>query len=198
MDERTGFLVDTWKWAEKNVAKGLGWIIAKIQGLSPAEVLADVERQYGMRQTEREEARQARREEIERGVQERTAAIGAAAAQAAAQRRAAREAELAGLGKGVADAQRELDEALAEAKRKRDEAKAKAAVEAEGRGGFPMPGELAGVGAGVFGTFSAAAAMRMGAASSVQERTAKACEEIAANTKAIQKGVQDLEMDWSD
>jgi len=194
----TGFLVEKWKGAEETLARGLGWIIAKMQGLSPAEVVADVERQYGMGRAEREEARRRRLEEIERGREERTAAIGAAATQAAAKRRAAREAELARLNAGLAEAQRVLDEAIAEAKRKRDEAKAKTA-ETERRpaglaaGGLGIAESVAG---GVFGTFSAAAAMRMGAASSIQGRMADGIDKIAQHTEAMEGELHDLGMEW--
>jgi DNA repair exonuclease SbcCD ATPase subunit len=91
------------------------------------------------------------------------------------------------------EARRKLDEAIAEAKRKREEAEAEAgaprrtpadlAAELEDR--LASLGDTLGRGVDVRGTFSAAAVQGLAGAPDTAERTAKATEQTARNTKRL-------------
>ncbi len=91
-------------------------------------------------------------------------------------------------------AREELDAALAEAKQKRelfDSETAQQKVDQAGGGLGDLPGVGRGIGAGeIQGTFNAMAIRGLGA-SSLAERTAKASEQIAQNTKQLVKEAQD-------
>jgi hypothetical protein len=53
-------IVDAWKWLEKSFAKGIGWVLAKLQGLDPDEVMANLGQDYGRTQKIRDAGRAAR------------------------------------------------------------------------------------------------------------------------------------------
>jgi hypothetical protein len=90
-------------------------------------------------------------------------------------------------------AREELDAALAEAKKKRDLFDSETAqdkVEQAGAGMGDLPGAAGGVAAGeIQGTFNAMAIRGLGA-DSLAQRTAKASEEIAQNTRQLVKEAQ--------
>jgi len=185
------FLVSKWYWVQKNIAKGIGWVIAKIQGLDPAEVLADIERQYGLKERARQRRTQTRLREIE------TERAGTLEELERDRQRKLRQREER-YGQRLAQAHKELEELI----RERDKAIAEAAQAAErARKGRKIDdirnrleealeglevGPLAGGGPAAVGTFSAFAAARIGA-SNWQRRLLKANEETAENTREMKK-----------
>lgn len=186
----SSFIVDKWKAAEQTLAEGIGWIIAKAQGLDPAQVIANVQEDYGRQRRGRQQQTVARLAEIEQQRQ------GALAVLEEEQQRAHRERQQR-YGRQLAQQQKELQDLI----RQRDDAitaAGRAAEEAKAGGG---PGglreriedalaglDLSPLGAGgrVAGTFSAFAAARLGAGN-WQERTAKATEETARNTRKLEQ-----------
>jgi len=53
-------IVDSWKFVEKSFAKGIGWVMAKMQGLDPNEMMTILEEDYGREQAGRDARRAAR------------------------------------------------------------------------------------------------------------------------------------------
>lgn len=179
-------VVTGWKKAEKTVATGVAWIIAKIEGLDPDQVLNTLEEDYGRAQAARDKT-----------AADRTSNIDATRAGALAQLEADKARELAANQEAAAAALKGGPEELERLKRERqallDEAAAKA-EEARNKGGpnkpkLPGPPEMEAMGAamkGPQGTFSGAAAAMMGwtgqshgeRIARATERTAEACEEL--------------------
>jgi len=186
-------VVDAWKWAEKSFAKGIGWVMAKLQGLDPNEVMANVEGDYGRQQANRD----AGRAERDRGYKEAADARYAAIEDARQQW-----LDNAGIKRdtGVADAESELDEArkklagaIATAKVRREEVAKNRAEEVkrqEAGGGKPVAAgakpTAAPTGAALTATYSAAAASISGyRPAGPEEKTAAETARIAENTKQM-------------
>ncbi|MHC4335962.1 MAG: hypothetical protein ACYSUV_19765, partial [Planctomycetota bacterium] len=93
-------IVDAWKWLEKKFAQGIGWVLAKLQGLDPDEVMANLQQDYGRKQTGRESKRVAR-DKANREAEEARYLANAAAKRAA---QAGSEEELQKARKRLADA----------------------------------------------------------------------------------------------
>ncbi|GIW89560.1 MAG: hypothetical protein KatS3mg108_3884 [Isosphaeraceae bacterium] len=103
------------------------------------------------------------------------------------QREAARQAELAETERELEEARQEWRDALAEARRRREESEAGRPERMRRAGELPdleTITEMAQKKADVQGTFSALAVRGLGA-TSLAERTAKATEQVAANTKKL-------------
>ncbi len=64
IDFTDGFM-DAWEGAQSVLAKGIAFILAKIEGLDPADVMADVERQYNLKSDTRDQANKAALDNIE-------------------------------------------------------------------------------------------------------------------------------------
>jgi len=183
-------VVDRWKAAEETLAEGIGYIIAKAEGLDPEQVIGNVRQDYARQRRAREGATAARLREIETGRQGTLAGLEGDRRRAHAQRQARYGGQLAQQQKELEDVIRQRDEAIAAA--------ARAARETETGGG---PGGLKGriedalaglqlapitAGGSSAGTFSAFAAARLGGGTAV-ERTAKATEETAKNTRKLEE-----------
>jgi len=183
-------VVDKWKAAEQTLAEGIAYIIAKAEGLDPEQVIGNVRQDYARQRRAREGATAARLREIETGRQGTLAGLEEDRRRAHAQRQARYGGQLAQQQKELEDVIRQRDEAITAA--------ARAARETETGGG---PGGLKGriedalaglqlapitAGGSVAGTFSAFAAARLGGGTAV-ERTAKATEETAKNTRKLEE-----------
>ena len=179
----TNELTAKWSWAQQHISKGIGWVIAKVQGLDPQEVLADIERQYGMKDRQREQKTQAKLAEIE---SQRTGALAALEEEEERRNRERRER----YGRQMADQAKELDDLI----RQRDDAIRQAAQAAEETRakqsdkvgpGVPEPQEIPVLaGTAGQGTFSAFAAGRLGK-NTLAERTAKASEKSARHLEHL-------------
>jgi hypothetical protein len=186
------FLVSKWNWVQKNIAKGIGWVMAQIQGLDPAEVLADVERQYALKQQRRQEQNRRRLAEIET---QRAGTLDELERERVRKNRERQEAygrRLAGADRELQDLIRQRDQAIAEAAEAAEKARKGAGgddirkrLEAALEGMELDPLERAAGPAGA-GTFHAFAAARMGSAN-WQRRLLKANEETAENTRTMKK-----------
>jgi TP901 family phage tail tape measure protein len=181
-------VVSKWKTAEQTLAEGIAYVIAKVQGLDPEEVIGNVRQDYGRQQQARDQATQARLQQID---SQREGALGVLEED----RKRAHADRQAGYGQQMSEQQRELNDLI----RQRDEA-IKAAEQAAAQtgtadgpaglkqqiedslSGLDLPSMVAGGEAA--GTFSAFAATRMDAGSAA-ERAAKAAEETAENTKRL-------------
>jgi len=71
-------IVDSWKWLEKSFAKGIGWVMAKLQGLDPDEVMANLDQDYGRQREGRDAGRAARDKANQEAADKRYAASEAA------------------------------------------------------------------------------------------------------------------------
>ncbi|MFH1267794.1 MAG: hypothetical protein ABIK89_18920, partial [Planctomycetota bacterium] len=189
--EFSGWFVDRWKWVEKNVSKGLAWMIANLKGLDPAEVMANVEDQYGREQSGRQQARADRLSNIESGRSGALAALEDARQKAHADRKARYDEELADSAAKLKKAQDDFAASLAEARSAREAVDQQRIIDEwfsrGGPGGAAAAGQAAAAATKVAGTFSAEAATRLGMGGGVQERTAKAAEEIAENTRPLKR-----------
>jgi hypothetical protein len=189
--EFTGWFVDKWKGAEKSLAKGIGLAIAQMQGLNPAEVLGDINRQYDQQDKDRAKRQKDRLQQIE---EQRAGTVGILDEErekAHVERQKKHDAELAASREKLNQAEQEYNKTLEEAAKAKDVA---AQVQAEFErlfGGATKPGGLAGEATAaatkVTGTFSAAAAQRLGMGGNAQERTATATEEIVKNTMELRR-----------
>jgi len=183
-------VVDKWKAAEQTLAEGIAYVIAKAEGLDPEDVIKNVRKDYGRQRRSRQEATASRLQEIETQRQGTLAVLEEDRRRAHAQRQARYGEELGQQEKELQGLIRQRDEAIAAA--------ARAARETKSGGG---PGglreriedalaslDLAGISAGgtVAGTFSAFAAARFGGTTAA-DRTAKATEETAKNTRKLEE-----------
>lgn len=73
-----GTIADAWKWAEQTLAEGIGWILAKLQGLDPGEVVKTLQDDYARQQEGRDDRREARRADLDTATKARAEAIQAA------------------------------------------------------------------------------------------------------------------------
>lgn len=191
----TGWFLDKWKWVEKGLAKGLGWAIAKMQGLDVTEVLGDVDRQYALQDRERDKRQKDRLAGIE---EQRAATVGALdedREKAHVARQKKHDAELAAAQEKLNQAQRDYDQSLAKAKQAAgaqavwDEAFGEGwrgrLGQSEGTGG--PAGDAADAVTKAVGSFSAAAAVRLGMGGNAQERMADGIEKIEENTKPLKR-----------
>ena len=184
-----GFVVDKWKAAEETLAQGIGFIIAKIEGIDPADVAKNLAEDYARQGRQREGEREQRLGEIERD------RAGALEALEQDRQRKNREREAA-YGEQLRTAAAEL-EAL---KKERDALLAEAAAKKAEAAGKPPPGDgkrpaMPDLAPTVsMGTFSAAAATLMGGGPAIN-RIAKATEETAKNTKRI---AENGDEEWTD
>jgi hypothetical protein len=101
-------VVDSWKWAEKSLAKGIAYVLAKIQGLDPDEVMVNVEEDYGRQASQRKKERDARN-----AADARYMAIENARRQVVDAENARRDKATADAQKALADATNRLSNALA-------------------------------------------------------------------------------------
>lgn len=188
----TKFFIDKWKWVEGSLAKGIAYVIAKIQGLDPQQVMGIVGEQYNRER----KARNITHKEQLRGIEERrTGAHDMLAKEnraAHARRRAGYAGQQTANERALEDAERELAAAIATAKTKRAGMGAIGAAPALGK--VPDLGMVAAglsVGGGrktsAKGAFSAIAAMRgLGAAGPI-DKIAETNKQIAENTKGLRK-----------
>jgi len=140
--DAAGVIVDAWKWAEKTIAKSIGWIIAKRQGLNPEDVIANLEQDYARQQQGRDAGRAGRSAELAAAAEARRQGIDAARQEWRIGAEAKRDSAIAG-------ASQELDEAKQKWAEAREAARqSRIAAEEAGRAGPEMPG-LPGVGAAV-------------------------------------------------
>jgi TP901 family phage tail tape measure protein len=207
----TGTVVDTWKAAEKSVAKGIGFIIAKMQGLDPVEMSATLDEMYGVQERQRDaeqadnlssiqETRDARMGEIE---SEREGVLGILDEErenAHAQRASRYQADLAESERELIDTEKEWEAALSEAQAKREArgqgefgpegAEGADAILAEARAAMDAFTESGGLKRVATGAFSGVAASRMsgiGGMKTVEQNTADMAEGIRdLNRKADQ------------
>jgi hypothetical protein len=141
----------------------------------------------------REQERQRRRNEIEReraGVEQE---LNRMQEEERAARQAAAQAQLQESEDALAEARREWEAALAEAARKRQEAEAARAPERLRRPDFPELEEVADTArqkVDIQGTFNPLAVRGLGG-ESLAERTARATEQVAANTKKLLEKARD-------
>lgn len=204
----TGWVTKAWHWTGKQLAKAWNWVRKQFDSSFDAEAAnraadeyyeqkkAQIEQETNQKLAEREQRRQQEREQSTRVHEATMAEIGRENLQKHQeldneyqQRMAENEADLA-------KARKEWQDSLGEARRKRE------AKEAEGPGAMEGPEDLlnkvrsslAGLGdmlqtarentVGVRGTFNAAAVQSL-AAGDAADRTAKATEETAKNTKKL-------------
>lgn len=106
-----GVIVDAWKWAEKTLAEGIGWIIAKLQGLDPGDVVANLQEDYARQQQGRDDKRETRRTELADATKNRRQAIEAAHQEWTAGAAAKRTEALDNAGKNYDEAKRRFAEA---------------------------------------------------------------------------------------
>ncbi len=130
----TDKIVDAWKSAQKIIAQGIGWILAKLYRIDPAQVMATLEEDYARAQAGRETGRAERDAANQAAAEQRRAAIEAAKQDWQTQAVAKRDARIAGAAGDLEDARKRYAEA-------RDAAsKAKAAKEAAATSSAaPMP-----------------------------------------------------------
>jgi hypothetical protein len=125
-------IVDAWKSAEKLVAKGVGWIIAKLNKLDPKDVIANLEQDYARQQAGRDTGRADRDAANKAATAARYQAIEAARQQWGKDAAAKRDERLASASGDLDDARKKYAEAREAA------AKARAAAEAQAK--TPPPG----------------------------------------------------------
>lgn len=156
-----------------------------------AETAAEIERQREAALTARERRRQGEREQARELNEATLAEIGRQFEEAQQALERDTEGKIAETKRALEEARKKLDEAIAEARRKREEAEAEGGP--PGRRRDPLAGledRLKGIGdvlarqISVRGTFNPLAAFGLGASSPV-ERTARAAEETAKNTKRL-------------
>jgi hypothetical protein len=207
--ETTTFLANTWDNLIGLLQKGwnrfagfFAQVWARIKGMfgqgdadaEIAKINADVAKQDKEINTkrdatiaERDTARQKRRDEIERDRGVAKEALVDQQAQAQADREAKHEAALSDAEKELAQARAEWEAALAEAEKKRAETEKPKGLQKPSPGLFTPEGLDAAIDKAkvdVVGTFNAAAVQGLGA-ESLQERTAKATETVATNTRQL-------------
>jgi hypothetical protein len=181
-------IVGAWMWAQKMIAKGIGWILAKIRGLDPSEVLAGIDQEYGAASSDRNNAAAAEKEKREAAKEEALRGY-------AKNRQSEFQSNQAGANAAVAASRAEIDRLNAERRALIDQAK-RAREERDRNAGLPMQSwkqaaerqkqELADARTTTVGTFSGAAAAMMGwGGGSAADRTAKATEQTAINTKKL-------------
>lgn len=136
-------IVDAWKWAEKTLAKGVGWIIAKLEGLDPADVIANLAQDYARQQAGRDSGRADRDARDKAAADARYQANEAARQQWGKDAAAKRDTRLAGASDELEKARREYQDARDKA------AKAKAAADAQAKNPPPPPGAPQGLPAAV-------------------------------------------------
>ena len=207
--ETTTFLASTWDNFIGLLQKGwnrfagfFAQVWARIKGMfgqgdadaEIAKINADVARQDTEINTkrdqalaERDTARQKRRDEIERDRGLAKEALVDQQAQAQADRESKHQAALSDAEKELAQARAEWEAALAEAEKKGAETEKPKGLEKPSPGLFTPEGLDAAIEKAkvdVVGTFNAAAVQGLGA-ESLQERTAKATESVASNTRLL-------------
>jgi hypothetical protein len=141
---------------------------------------------------DRETERQRRRKAIEADRAGVEGELGRMQEAERAEREAKKQAALKETGDALAEAKQEFDDALAEAKRKREEADAAKSPDRMKKPDFPELDEVADTARAkvdVQGTFNAMGVRGFGA-DSLNERTAKAAEQTAANTKRLVQEAQ--------
>jgi len=179
-------VVDAWKWAEKSLAKGIAYVIAKLQGLDPNEVMSMVEEDYGRQAAQRDTGRSARDRANREAAESRYAAI-----------EEARQSASAGADEGLADARKRLSEAL-----KRAAALEPVPPGAEGSGpSFDLPGTPGGGGqasrrVGFTATYSAAAARIAGYQGGPEQKMADGIQQVARNTQELIRQQEEFLAGW--
>ena len=133
-------IVDAWKSAEKLVAKGVGWIIAKLNKLDPAEVIANLEQDYARQQAGRDTGRADRDAANKAAADARYQAIEAARQQWGKDAAAKRDERISATGTDLDDARKKYAEAREAA------AQARAAAEKEKADGQDKDKKLGGPG----------------------------------------------------
>jgi len=122
-------VVDAWKWAEEGLAKGIGWVIAKLQGLNPDDVLATLSDDYDRQQAGRDAKRNDRDQALQETADDRYAAIETARRDWMQGAAAKHEAQIAGAKDGLEAAQRRFDAAKEAARDARERSEADADTE---------------------------------------------------------------------
>jgi TP901 family phage tail tape measure protein len=191
-------IVDAWKWAEKSFAKGIGWVLAKLQGLDPNEVLANIDQDYGREQAGRDTGRVERDRANQEAADARYAANEASRQEWLKGAGAKRDSDLAGAELGLDEASKKLESAVTSARARREEkereqatkAAEQSAEQAATSGGnqrtVTQPAGAPG-GVALTATYSAAAARISGyqPQNGPEEKMAKGIDAVEKNTKEM-------------
>lgn len=188
-------VVDAWKTAERYVAKGIAWIIAKISGLDAAEMVRIVDEGYDQQQKERNDKNDAflkqaaanwkgSREKID---QERVGTLKALEEDYGNKqdaRRSAYDRELAGMEQDRLAAEKQLNDAIAEASKARfenDVESEKKAMRGLAEARMTATREVKSSSSGTFSAFAAQSLQSQGP----MDRVAVATESTAKSSKKM-------------
>ena len=190
--------VDAWKVAERTIAKGIGYIMAKVKGIDYDDLSAQIDAEYDQQAADRDnayqqtlaESDQQRRDGLSEIDTERDGAIAALneeRQQRRDERQRAHDGELAQAEKAVQEAEAEWKKAIGEAKKGKAPGKTTAGDGSPGVPDLKTP-DLAAItekASGVTGMFSGFAAMRLGGNQGPAERAAKAAEKTAEGVEEL-------------
>lgn len=193
--ELSAGIVDDWKWAERQIARGVGYIIAQMEGLDAAELDREINADYNRQATKREEDKRKNQEKAK-------AEYDTTKADLTAKRKEQQEAYKAKLGP-LEQAERDAKEAY----RKAIEAARNPAENIDGTKPETLldklKKEIGGIMAGFsaekmsglasMGTFSAFAVNTV-AESNYAQATAKATAEMARRLASIEQKLDDGDM----
>lgn len=182
----TNAFMSKWKKAESVLAKGIGWSIAKVEGLDPSQVMADVDRQYRLQEQGRQRAAAQRLADVEKERAARQAALAEELTRREAADKKAGDDQVAKAKAAAADAEAAWRAAQDRVAANAAAVKVKAAEEEPP----PAPPEIeAGAAAAskIFGTFSARAAALFGGAGRSDDARA-----TARNTKESAEALKEM------
>lgn len=185
-------IMSAWDKASTTIAKGIGWIIAKVEGLDPAQVQSIIEEDHQRRERGRRDTSAARRREIDAQARAAVEALGEEHVGAMKALDAEQARQLKGVRADADQARKEWEEALATAR----QARLAAESGAPGPGAFEAPAfdpiEFGKRSASIQGTFSAAAAQAMGRGP--QDRMLEIAQEQAADIRTIRNFIRGVQM----
>jgi len=190
--EVAGVIVDKWKWAEEKVAQGIGWIIAKAEGLDSAEVAKNLAEQYAGEARARETGRAERLADIEASRKERAGILEGEREAAHVKRRQGYDAELKAGAARLAEAEAKLSQLRTEAARARERVAREVATSKARQGGDAVFGAPAAAGASPRGTFSARAAGLLGGGNALTD-IRKASQDSARSLKRIDANLERID-----
>ena len=189
-------VVDAWKTAERSIAKGIGLIIAKMQGLDPTEMSRILDENYDHEQKKRDRSHTSYLGKIET---DRKTKLGNIEAEKSGTldvlkddyvrkqdaRQSAYQKQLEDMDKARLEAEREFNDAVKEAAAARAQTEAESKMEQVVKRSQKTAIELgAEIKRSSSGTFNAAAIQSL-QAQGPMDRIAKSTEETAKNTKRI-------------
>jgi hypothetical protein len=194
-------VVDAWKFAEKSFAKGIGFILAKLQGLDPDEVLANLDQDFGRQQAGRDAGRSARDQANQDAADARSAAIETARQATREAAAGKRDADLAGAEDELDEARKKLADSIDTARKLREKTDAARASEkaVDGGNGPLITAALAAPrGVALTATYSAAAARISGFQPGIagpEEKMAAGIDGVNENTKQMLVKIGKI-VDW--